>query len=136
MAPMTQNREGYLAAAMADCGGAAHMAMLTAFDEGLGACMNTPNPGLVKGVFGVPDDWVSLWVLLVGYPAESWEAGGQRPRPPFEELYFEGEYGTPFTRDEKVVKRLKDEGMIQAPAPLPGRQDEIRELAERFGLPL
>jgi nitroreductase len=134
--PMTQNQPGYLAAAVADCGGAAHMALLTAFDEGLGACLNTPNPALVKSVFNVPDDWVSIWVLLVGYPAESWEAGGQRPRPPFEELYFEGEYGKPFKRDPGVVEKLKEAGMIQAPAPLPGRMEEIRALAERFGLPL
>jgi nitroreductase len=134
--PMTENVEGYLTAAAADCGGAAHMALLAAVDEGLGACLNTPNPGLVKGVFGVPDEWVPLWVLVVGYPAESWEAGGQRPRPPFEELYFEGEYGTPFRRDAAVVEKLKEAGMIQAPAPLPGRQEEIRKLAERFSLPL
>jgi hypothetical protein len=133
---MTQNQTGYLTAAVADCGGAAHMALLTAFDEGLGACLNTPNPALVKSVFNVPDDWVSIWVLLVGYPAESWEAGGQRPRPPFEELYFEGEYGKPFKRDPGVVEKLKEAGMIQAPAPLPGRMEEIRALAERFGLPL
>lgn len=133
--PMTENLQGYLTAAVADCGGAAHMALLTAFDEGLGACLNTPNPGLVTRVFEVPEDWVPLWVLLVGYPAESWEAGGQRPRPPFEELYFEGEYGKPFRRDEKVVERLKEAGMIQAPAPLPGRMEELRQLARRFGLP-
>ncbi len=134
--PMTQNREGYLAAAMADCGGAAHVALLTAFEEGLGACLNTPNPALAGRVFEVPEDWVSLWVMLVGYPAESPEAGGQRPRPPFEELYFDGAYGTPFKRDDKVVEGLKEAGMIQAPAPLPGRQEEIRRLAERFGLPI
>ena len=95
----------------------------------------TLNPMLATKVFGVPEDWVSLWVMLVGYPAESWEAGGQRPRPPFEELYFEGEYGKPFRRDEAVVERLKREKMIQAPAPLPGRREEIRSLAQRFGLP-
>lgn len=134
--PMTRMREGYIAAAMADCGGAAHMALLAAFDEGLGACMNTPNPMLTRQVFGVPDDWLSIWVLLLGYPAESMEAGGQRPRPPFEELYFEGQYGTPFQRDPAVVERLKEAGMIQAPAPLPGRREEIRSLAERFGLPI
>ena len=112
------------------------MGLLAAVEEGLGVCMNTPNPALVKQVFGVPEDWVGLWVLLVGYPAESWEAGGQRPRPPFEELYFDGEYGKPFQRDAKVVEKLKEAGMIQAPAPLPGRMEEIRALAERFGLPL
>lgn len=133
--PMTKNLTGYMAAAIADAGGAAHQALLTAFDEGLGACLNTPNPVLTKQVFGVPDDWVPMWVMLVGYPSESWEAGGQRPRPPFEELYFDGEYGKPFQRDPAVVERLKAEKMITTPAPLPNRRDEIRKLAEQYGLP-
>ena len=109
--------------------------MLTAVDEGLGACLNTPNPMLTKQVLGAPDDWVSIWVLLLGYPAESWEAGGQRPRQPFEELYFEGDAKTPFKRDPAVVERLKEAKMIQAPAPLPGRKEEIRQLIDRLGLP-
>jgi hypothetical protein len=122
-------------AAAADAGGAAQNALLAAFDEGLGACLNTPNPALTSQVFGVPADWVSLWVMLVGYPSESWEAGGQRPRPDFEELYFDGEYGKPFTRDPAVVERLKAANMIQRPAPLPDRRDEIRRLTEQYGLP-
>jgi nitroreductase len=133
--PMTKNLQGYLMTAAADAGGAAQNALLAAFDEGLGACLNTPNPALTTQVFGVPQDWVSLWVMLVGYPSESWEAGGQRPRPPFEELYFEGEYGKPFVRDEAVVERLKAANMIQTPAPLPDRRDEIRRLTEQYGLP-
>jgi len=134
--PMTKNLQGYLAAAMADCGGAAQNALLAAFDEGLGACLNTPNPMLTKQVFGVPEDWVSLWVMLVGYPAESWEAGGQRPRPPFEEMYFEGDINTPFKRDSGVVERLKAVKMITRPAPIPERKQEIMELAERLNLPM
>ena len=134
--PMTKNLQGYLAAAMADAGGAAQNALLAAFDEGLGACLNTPNPMLTKQVFGVPEDWVSLWVMLVGYPAESWEAGGQRPRPPFEEMYFEGDINTPFKRDEGVVEKLKSAKMITRPAPLPERKQEIMELAERLNLPM
>lgn len=133
--PMTRNLEGYAPAAFADAGGAAHNALLAAFDEGLGACLNTPNPMLTKQVFGVPDDWMSMWVMLVGYPAESPDAGGQRPRPDFEELYFDGEYGKPFKRDPKVVERLKKAKMIQASAPLPGRMEEIKKLAEKYDLP-
>jgi nitroreductase len=134
--PMTKNLQGYLAAAMADAGGAAQNALLAAFDEGLGACLNTPNPMLTKQVFGVPEEWVSLWVMLVGYPAESWEAGGQRPRPSFEEMYFEGDINTPFKRDEGVVEKLKGAKMITRPAPLPERKQEIMELAERLNLPM
>jgi hypothetical protein len=74
-------------------------------------------------------------VQLVGYPAESPDAGGQRPRQAFEELYFEGRYGAPFKRDDKVVKQLEADGMLQPPAPTPWRKDEIRALARMFGLP-
>ena len=79
-----------------------------------------------------------IWVLLVGYPAESWDAGGQRPRPPFEGQYFEGEYGVPFERDEAVVDKMKEANMIQRQAEPndPERIAEIKKLAERFGLPL
>lgn len=133
--PMSKNPVQASVGAAIDCGVAACQALLTAFDEGLGACLSAFNPGVAKQTFGVPDDWLPIYVMLVGYPAESWEAGGQRPRPAFEKLYFEGKYGTPFKRDENVVEGLKAAGMIQAPAPLPGRKQELRELAQRFGLP-
>jgi len=74
-------------------------------------------------------------VQLLGYPAESPDAGGQRPREEFEKLYFEGRYGTPFERDSGVVKRLEADGMLQPTAPLPWRKDEVRALARMFGLP-
>jgi nitroreductase len=135
--PMTEG-PGYAVAAAIDCGVAMCQALLTAFDEGLGACLSAFNAAIAKEVFKVPDEWVPLYVLLVGYPAESPDGGGQRPRPPFEEQYFEGAFGTPFRRDQAVVERLKQANMIQRPA-TPGnaeRMDEIKRLAERLGLPL
>ena len=135
--PMTAG-PGYAVAAAADCGVAMCQALLTAFDEGLGACFSAFNAAIAKEVFKIPDAWIPLYVLLVGYPAESPEAGGQRPRPPFEEQYFDGSFGTPFWRDEAVVERLKQANMIQRPA-VPGNQermDEIKRLADRLGLPL
>jgi hypothetical protein len=76
-----------------------------------------------------------LWVQLVGHPAQSPSAGGQRPRQPFEELYFQGRYGTPFKRDQNLVEQLEADGMLQPPAPQPWRKDEVRALARMFGLP-
>ncbi|MBI2912581.1 MAG: nitroreductase family protein [Chloroflexi bacterium] len=133
--PMTKSPAQHSVGAATDCGVAICQALLCAFDEGLGACLSAFNPGVAKQAFAVPDDWLPLYVMLVGYPAESWQAGGQRPRPPFEELYFEGKQGTPFRRDGAVVEKLKEAQMIQAPAPLPWRRDEIRSLARMFGLP-
>lgn len=133
--PMTKSPAQASVGAAADCGVAICQALLCAFDEGLGACLSAFNPGVAKQTFGVPDDWMPIYVLLVGYPAESWEAGGQRPRPPFEELYYEGKFGTPFKRDDQVVERLKQANMIQPPAPLPWRKEEMRALARMLGLP-
>ena len=84
--PMTETST-YPVAAATDCGVAISQALLTCFDEGLGACMSAFNPAIAKELFKVPDDWIPLYVMLVGYPAESWEAGGQPPRPDFENLY-------------------------------------------------
>lgn len=125
----------YPVAVAFDNGGAATQGLLMAFHEGLGACWTTFNHEVAKEAFAVPDDWIPHYVLNVGYPLESREAGGQRPRPPFDELYFEGRVGKPFRRDEAVVKELEEAGMLQAPAPLPGRKQEIRELSRKLGLP-
>jgi nitroreductase len=135
--PMTQG-PGYPIAAATDAGVAICQALLTAYDEGLGACLSSFIPNIAKELFKVPDDWVPLYVLLVGYPAESPDGGGQRPRPPFEEQYHYGEYGTPFTRDDAVVEELKQAKMIQEPARANNqdRTEEIKRLAERLGLPL
>ncbi len=135
--PMTAG-PGYAVAAAADCGVAICQALLTGVDEGLGVCLSAYNAAIAKEVFHPPDDWIPLYVLLVGYPAESWEGGGQRPRPPFEEQYYYGEFGTPFPRSGSVVEELKASKMIQAAASPSNaaRVDEIKRLAERLGLPM
>jgi nitroreductase len=135
--PMTAG-PGYPIMSTFDVGIAVCQALLTGVDEGLGVGLVTLNGAVLKEVFKTPDDWIPLSTILVGYPSESWEAGGQRPRPPFEDLYFEGEYGRPFPRDEAVVEELKTANMIQRPAEPndPARIAEIKRLAEQYGLPM
>ena len=110
----------------------------TFVEEGLGVGLVTLNGAVLKEVFNTPDDWVSTSTILVGYPSESWDGGGQRPRPPFEEQYFEGKYGQPFRRDDKVVEEMKKAKLIQEPAKPndPKRIAEIKALAEKYGLPM
>jgi len=72
--------------------------------------------------------------MTVGYPLESREAGGQRPKLPFEQLYFINEHGNPFERDPKVVEELKRARMIQAPSPLPWRQQELEFVHQALGI--
>ncbi len=129
---------GYPIVSTFDVGMAVSQALLTAFDEGLGACMVTLPGPVLKEVFKTPDYWIPLPTIIVGYPAESWDGGGQRPRPPFEELYYEGEYPKPFARDPKVVDSLEAAKMIQEPAKPnnPERIAEIKRLADKYGLPM
>lgn len=130
--PMVNNVLGAVEAGQAIC-----QAMLAAVDEGLGVCLHAFNADAVKEVFNIPDHWFPLWLLLVGYPAEDIEAGGQRPRRPLSVNFFERRVSedTGWQEIPEVTERLKQEGMIQRPAPLPWRSQELRALARMFGLP-
>lgn len=110
-------------------------ALLAAFDEGLGAQLSAVNVQAAKSLLRIPDTWIPSSPMLLGYHGESWEAGGQRPREPFEEDFFELRHGHPFYREEAVVERLRAAEMIQPVAPFPWRMDEVRALARKFGLP-
>jgi nitroreductase len=118
-----------------DCGqGIAH-ATLMAFELGLGTCcLGTGNPDAVRQKLGLPDSCRLLVTQTVGYPAESPEAGGQRPRRPFEELFQLNRYGEPFPRAPEVVAELERDGMIQQQAPLPWREQELLYLRKALDL--
>jgi nitroreductase len=118
-----------------ECGLAINQAMLAAVDEGLGVCLHAFNIPLVKDLLKIPDQWIPMWMLLVGYSAEGQEAGGQRPRRPLSQHFFRSQYGNPWQEIPAVTERLKREGMIQDQAPLPDRRQQVRDLAQRFGLP-
>jgi hypothetical protein len=110
-------------------------ALLAAFDVGLAAQLSAVNTNVAREIFGVPPSWTPSSPMLLGYHGESREAGGQRPREPFEEDFFEVRYGHPFFREPAVVDRLAEAGMIQPGSPLPWRLAEVRALARKFGLP-
>lgn len=110
-------------------------ALLAAVDEGLGTALLTGQRARLAELLGIPDTGTVAQIQLVGYPAEGPEAGGQRPRPDFENIYFEGTWGNPMRRDPAVVDELTEAGLLQAPGPLPHRKQEIRAMAAMFGLP-
>jgi nitroreductase len=90
-------------------------------------------PGGVEKAFGLPPNMRFTWGHAIGYPAESVETGGQRPRLKFERLYHDNAYGVPYASEPDTVEMLKAKGLIQEQGPLPGRFDEIDALADRFG---
>lgn len=121
--------------AFSDLGLAMCQAILVAYDEGLGTClMGGLRLQQIAELLKLPETAIPVALMSVGYPAESWEAGGQTRKAPFEELFCEMEYNRPLREDASVVEELKRERLIQAPAPLPWREAELEYLARALGL--
>jgi nitroreductase len=122
--------------AFMDVGQAIAQATLVAYDEGLGTCMMSSPLMLdrLTKLLKLPETATVICVMSVGYPAESWEAGGQTQRAPIEELFHEMEYGRPFKPDPKVDEELKAAKLIQEPAPLPWRDAELKYLVKALNL--
>jgi nitroreductase len=118
-----------------DCGQGIAQATLVAYEEGLGTCLlGCPNDRRLRRRLGLPDAVKILVLQTVGYPAEDPEAGGQRPRLPFETRFALNRHGAPFPRDPAVVEELRRARMICPEAPLAHRREELRWLREQYGL--
>ena len=118
-----------------DCGQGIAQATLMAFEQGLGTCcLGSGNNDKVRANLGLPDSARVIVLQTVGYPAESPEAGGQRPRQPFEKLFHMNAYGNPFPRSPEVVAELQQDAMIQNPAPVPWREAELEYLKVSLGI--
>jgi len=112
--------------AFMDVGQAIAQATLVAYDEGLATCcMSSPRIDTLKPLLGLPDSAIPVCLMSVGYPAESFEAGGQTNKAPFETLFFEMKHGVPFQQNPAVQEDLKREKLVQEPAPLPWRDAEL-----------
>lgn len=133
--PATKYSREVLRLARSAIGLAQTYAMLAAVDEGLGTQLSWVTPGAARALMKPPASWLGSNPVFIGYAAESREAGGQRPREPLEDDFFEGRYGRPFRSDPAVVQRLKREKMIRDPLPTSERFSELQRLARMFGLP-
>ncbi len=119
-----------------DLGQAIAQATLVGIDLGLGMCLQgSPNWERTRKAFGLPESCRIVAVQTLGYPVESLPAGGQRPRLPFEQLFQLNSYDNPFPRDPAVVAELERDGLLQAAAPLPGREEELERIRTRYDLP-
>ncbi len=118
-----------------DCGQGIAQATLMAFEQGLGTCcLGSPKGAKILEVMGVPESARFLLLQTVGYPLEHWEAGGQRPRLPFGDLFAMNTFDTPFPQSQEVMSELTDDGVFTRPAPLPGREEELEFLKNALGL--
>jgi nitroreductase len=118
-----------------DVGQAVAQATLVAWDEGLATCcMSSPRLEQIGKLLELPDTAVPVCLQSVGYPAESWEAGGQTRKAPFTDLFSEMKHGRTFKEDPEVEEELKREGLVQEAAPLPWRDAELVYLRNALGL--
>jgi nitroreductase len=112
-----------------DTGMAALMMLLTAVDEGLGACFFGIMPDNLqpfKDEFGVPDDYAPIGALTVGYraddePAPDRERLAARRRPPTE-LMHRGNWG------QHLVVGV--ESVVEG-APGAGARDDLDSTSDR-----
>ena len=122
--------------AFMDLGQAVAQATLVAYDEGLGTCLMS-SPVMIDKVnklLKLPETATLVCVMSVGYPAESWEAGGQTRKAPFDDLFSEMEYGKPFKTSSEVWDELRQAKMLQEEAPLPWRDAELKYLVQALEL--
>ncbi len=119
-----------------DLGQAVAQATLMAFEQGLGTCcQGSADWSVVEKAFGLPESCRIVVVQTVGYPLESADGIGQRPRLPFEQLFGLNSYENPFPRSPAVVEELEGNRLLQEPPPGPGREEEIEAIREKYDLP-
>lgn len=83
-----------------DTGMATLLILLTAVDEGLGACFFGVPPDRIDGVraeFGIPEDHHPIGVIALGHPADNLVRGSAatRPRRPVEDVVHRGRWDRP-----------------------------------------
>jgi hypothetical protein len=96
--------------------------------------MSSPRIEQVGKLLNLPESAIPIALMAVGYPAESWEAGGQTVKAPFDSLYHEMEYGKSFEQDPAILEEMRAEGLIHPEAPLPWRDEELKYLETALGL--
>jgi nitroreductase len=118
-----------------DCGQGIAQATLMAYEQGLGTCcIGTPFGDQIMRALKMPESCRLLLLQTVGYPAEHWEAGGQRPRQAFDKLFQMNAVDSPFPRSGEVVEELQRDGVFTRPAPLPYREAELAYLEKALNL--
>jgi nitroreductase len=119
-----------------DVGQAVAQATLMAFEQGLGTCcQGSADWSKVEKAFELPASCRIAVMQTVGYPLENPNAGGQRPRLPFEKLFQLNSHDNPFPRSPEVVEELFQDKLLQPSAPLPGREEEIEAIRKKYDLP-
>ena len=104
---------------------------------GSGSCCYAGQGPKIAEVLGFPESAQFVWAMAIGYPGESVESMGWRPRSPYGDIIiYKEKFGTPVVADPAVDAELESLGMMGTPSALtPERLADIIKGAEQMGLP-
>lgn len=119
-----------------ETGMAMAQAQLMATALGLGCCAYAGVPPKIGELLGFPETAQFVWAMAVGYPGETVESMGMRPRRAYGDIIYSEKFGTPAIADPAVDEELTKLGVLQPESALtPERLVAINAAAEQMGLP-
>ncbi len=111
-------------------------AQLMATALGLGSCCYAGQGPKIAEVLGFRESMQFVWAMAIGYPGESVESMGWRPRSPYGDIIYKEKCGVPAIADPGVDAELTALGMMgEASALTPERLAAVNKAAEAMGLP-
>ena len=111
-------------------------AQLMATALGLGSCCYAGQGPKIAEVLGFRDSMQFVWAMAIGYPGETVESMGWRPRSPYGDIIYKEKCGVPAVADPAVDAELEALGMMGTPSALtPERLADVNKAAEAMGLP-
>jgi nitroreductase len=103
---------------------------------GLGCCAYAGIPPKIGELLEFPETAQFVWAMAVGYPGESVESMGMRPRRPYGDIIYAEKFGEPAVEDPATNAELEKLGVLRAESTLsPERLAAINTAAEQMGLP-
>lgn len=111
-------------------------AQLMATALGLGSCCYAGNGVAIGETLGFTDSAQFVWAMALGYPGETVESMGYRPRKPYGSIIYKDKFGNPADEDPAVNAELEALGMMGKESALtPERLADINAASEQMGLP-
>ncbi len=111
-------------------------AQLMATALGLGCCAYAGVPPKIGELLGFPETAQFVWAMALGYPAETVESMGMRPRRAYGDIVYAEKFGTPANEDAATNAELTKLGVLRPESTLSAeRLKDINEASELMGLP-
>jgi len=119
-----------------ETGMAMAQAQLMATALGLGCCAYAGVPPKIAELLEFPETAQFVWAMAIGYPGETVESMGMRPRRAYGDIVYKEKFGVPADEDPATNAELEKLGVLRPESALtPERLATINAAAEKMGLP-